>query len=62
MFEIKVNVTIPLKFQNVEGETMFDAAENVRKLIENGLSVICATKQDEIKKQMSISLVDIKEV
>lgn len=62
MFEIKVDVNIPLVFQNVEGKTMFEAAENVRTLIEDGLSVICATNQEQIKKQMTISVRDIRGV
>lgn len=62
MFEVKVDLNISLLFQNVEGKTMFEAAENVRKLIENEFLVICATNQEQIKNQMSIVLNDIKEV
>lgn len=51
MFDIEIHVTIPLMFKKVEGKTMYEASENVRKL-----------NQEEMKKRITLSVKYIKEV
>lgn len=62
MFNVKVNVMVPFEVSNVEGESMYDAVENVRKLLQATFPIVVAEKYEQIKDRMIIALDTVTEI
>lgn len=60
MFDVRLNISIPFEVRNVEGNSMFDAAENCRKLITATLPLVIADNFERIRDEMTIAIDDIK--
>lgn len=61
MYTVEVNLNIPLKVQNVEGISKYDAAENVRKLITQTLPLVISENLEKIQDRLCFEVLEIEE-
>ena len=62
MYCVSVRLSIPLKFIDIEGGSIFEAVENVRKLIQKRLPDIVTDNLLNVQDKMVIALEDVYEV
>lgn len=62
MFDVKMTITIPIEIKNAKGNSIYEAVENSRKLLEQTLPLVVAEHYEEIKNEMIIALDTVREV
>jgi len=62
MFEVTLNLNIPLKILNVDAGNSFEAVENCRDLISATLPLLISNNIDQIRNEMTFILGDVHQV
>lgn len=62
MFNVNVRLSIPFCIKNVEGSSMYEAAENAKNLLYKTLPILVAQNHQKIQEEMTLALENIEEV